>query len=62
MVMSFVIVAPCSMVTYASEGMVVEGDPYLYKAGANLYDRERFAPVLFHFIFTELPAVHRAVR
>lgn len=26
MVMSFVIVAPCSMVTYASEGMIVESE------------------------------------
>ena len=31
----------------------------LYKAGANLYDRNRFAPVLFHFIFTRFSAVRR---
>ena len=34
----------------------------LYKTGANLYDRDRFAPVLFHFIFTGLLAVRREVR
>ena len=37
--------------------------PYLYKTGANLYDRNRFAPVLlFHFIFTRLTAIRRQVR
>ena len=34
---------------------------YLYKTGANLYDRNRSAPVLlFSFIFTGLSAVCRA--
>ena len=31
----------------------------LYKAGAKLYDRNRFAPVLFRFIFTRFSAVRR---
>ncbi len=35
---------------------------HLYKTGANLYDRNRSAPVLFYFIFTGLPAVRREVR
>ena len=35
---------------------------YLYETGANLYDRNRFAPVLFHFFFTGLPAGRREFR
>lgn len=42
--------------------MAVTDSVYLYKAGANLYDDNRFAPVLLNFTFTGLSAVHKEVR
>lgn len=36
--------------------------PYPYKTGANLYARDGFAPVLFRFVFTGLPAVRGKIR